>query len=121
MQDTKSVVFIYINNEFTKKEIKKTISFTIAEEKRGFLWEQMGTGAEHPQHFPRRVTPLGGWGTPCKRGRKDYRRHRDWRTPREHAPPKQPKRAHMGSQSLKWQAWVLHGSGPGSLLVCYGS
>lgn len=76
MQDTKSVVFIYINNEFTKKEIKKTISFTIAEEKRGFLWEQIGAGAEHPQHYPRRVTPLGGWRTPCKRGRKDCRSHR---------------------------------------------
>lgn len=45
---------------------------------------------------------LGGTqGAPQKRGRKDCRRQRDWRTPGEHSPLNQPIQAHMGLQTVK--------------------
>ena len=34
----KSVVFLHVNNELTEREIKKTISFTIASKRIKYLW-----------------------------------------------------------------------------------
>lgn len=48
--------------------------------------------------------PSRAQGTPQKRGRKDYRNQRTWRTPGEHRPPNQLSGAHMDSQRLKHRA-----------------
>lgn len=49
-------------------------------------------------------------GTPWKKGE---------RTPGEHCPMNELRRAHIGSQRLKRQAWGHHRLSPGSLCICW--
>lgn len=61
------------------------------------------------------MSPLRDRRLLWKKGWKHYRSQRGWRTLGERGRPNQLNRAHIGLQSLKWQAWGLHGFGPGPL------
>jgi hypothetical protein len=79
----------------------------------------MFTGKINGKHFHNIDTPLGGPGSPGKRGRKECRSRRSWKMLREHGTLNQLNSAHRGSQRLKGQTQSIHGPESGTLKMVW--